>query len=129
MKKLVVWLFGVIFVLSGCVQDLTPKEDADKITVGVVQKEIRVGMSQAEVAAALGSPNLVSSSKDGVETWIYDKISSTSARESSVAGAGILIIGTTSSASSSSSSERTLTVIIKFKDGAVVDFSYRTTRF
>ena len=34
-----------------------------EMTVGVVQKEIRQGMSQADVAGALGSPNIVT--KDG----------------------------------------------------------------
>ena len=31
----------------------------EKLTVGVVQKEIKKGMAQADVAKALGSPNLV----------------------------------------------------------------------
>jgi len=30
-----------------------------KLTLGVAQKEIKVGMSQADVAKALGSPNMV----------------------------------------------------------------------
>ena len=32
-------------------------EDADRVTVGTVQKEIRLGMSGADVAAVLGSPS------------------------------------------------------------------------
>jgi len=46
-----------------------------KLTLGVAQKEIKVGMSQSDVAKALGSPNMVTKDKDGIETWIYDKVS------------------------------------------------------
>ena len=45
-----------------------------RMTVGVVQREIRKGMSPADVAAALGSPNIVTRDAGGNETWIYDKI-------------------------------------------------------
>jgi outer membrane protein assembly factor BamE (lipoprotein component of BamABCDE complex) len=46
----------------------------ERLTVGTVQKEIRVGMSGAEVAAVLGSPNIVSTDEERREVWIYDKI-------------------------------------------------------
>jgi outer membrane protein assembly factor BamE (lipoprotein component of BamABCDE complex) len=67
--------------VSGC---MTAAEHAEELpsnaeremTVGLVQKDIRKGMSQAEVAEALGSPNNVSSDKQGIETWIYYKIAS-----------------------------------------------------
>lgn len=68
-----------------------------KTTLGLFQSSIREGMSQADVAAAAGSPNIVSQDADGNETWIYDKISTetshskssdTSAQESAV-GVGV----------------------------------------
>ena len=43
-----------------------------EMTLGIVQKEIHHGMSQADVAATLGSPNIVTKDKDGRETWIFD---------------------------------------------------------
>ena len=46
------------------------------MTLGIVQKEIRVGLSQADVAAALGSPNIVTKDSADKETWVYDKIAS-----------------------------------------------------
>lgn len=65
-----------------------------RMTLGVVQSRIREEMSQADVAAALGSPNIVTTDAEGNETWIYDKIAtetshSTSSRSegSSVGGA------------------------------------------
>jgi len=46
-----------------------------QMTVGIVQKEIRDGMSAAEVAEVLGSPNIVTTDGEGREVWVYDKIS------------------------------------------------------
>ena len=39
--------------------DVQKAREADKLTVGTVQREIRVGMSGAQVAEVLGSPNVV----------------------------------------------------------------------
>src|SRR3990170_7897662 len=74
----------VLGLLSGCmtVPHMTAAEHQQSLgstkeremTVGVVQKEIRRGMSQADVAEALGSPNIVTKDSVGDETWIYDKI-------------------------------------------------------
>jgi outer membrane protein assembly factor BamE (lipoprotein component of BamABCDE complex) len=117
--------------------DVRTADDVDRITVGTVQKEIRIGMPAATVASVLGSPNIVSGDQNQ-EVWIYDKISSdvTYSRSSgtvvglifgnAAAGAGI----GTSSAGSKTTSQRTLTVIIKFDgDNNVIDFSYHSSRF
>ena len=102
----------------------------NKLTVGTVQKEIRKGMSGAEVAEALGSPNIVSTDEQGREVWIYDKIS-TDRVESESSGYGTLILfGFQGSSDSSSTSQQTLTIIIKFdQDKKVRDFAYHTSRF
>lgn len=122
-------------LLTGCqgaashraaVQD----DSTDRMTVGKVQREIRVGMSGAEVAQVLGSPNIVSTDEQRREVWIYDKIGTDRAQSSSSGGVNILILGAVSSAAASSTSQRTLTVIIKFdNEGKVRDFAYHTTRF
>jgi len=116
-----------------------------EMTVGVVQKEIRTGMSQADVATALGSPNIVSRDSSGIETWIYDKIateasySHDSGSAGGLVGAGgmagttLLLGGLTGSYSrsggASSTTQKTLTVIIKFKDSKVDTFSYHASKF
>jgi outer membrane protein assembly factor BamE (lipoprotein component of BamABCDE complex) len=118
--------------------DVRAADDIDRVTVGTVQKEIRLGMSAADVASVLGSPNIVTTDEQRQDTWIYDKISSdvTYSRSSgtvvglifgsSGGGAGV---GSTS-AGSTSSSQRTLTVIVKFDgNNEVRDFSYHTSRF
>lgn len=139
--------FGLLIALTGCqtaashraqVQD----DSTDRMTVGKVQKEIRVGMSGAEVAQTLGSPNIVSTDEERREVWIYDKIATDRAYSSSSGGVSALILAFggsaagalgasgNSSAGASSTSQRTLTVIIKFgTDHKVRDFAYHTSRF
>lgn len=127
---------GVMLIsTSGCITP-TASEHAEQLgstaeremTVGIVQRDIEKGMSQAEVAEVLGSPNIVTKDTEGLETWIYDKI----ATEVSVSAAGrgiiSIIIGEKITAAASQT-QKTLTVIIKFKDGLVYDFSYHSSRF
>lgn len=136
-----------VTLLAGCQTAALHRADVqdsstDRMTVGRVQKEIRVGMSGADVAQALGSPNIVSTDEERREVWIYDKIATDRAYSSSSGGVNALIlgfgsgaaggvgVGGGSSAGASSTSQRTLTVIIKFdKDGKVRDFAYHTSRF
>ncbi len=114
----------------------------DRIAVGTVQKEIRVGMSSAQVARVLGSPNIVSTDEQRREVWIYDKFATDTVRSSSKGGVAGLVFGWASrvaggalpyykrSAAATSRSQRTLTVIVKFDEqGAVGDFAYHTSRF
>lgn len=141
-------LFSVCagLMLAGCMtaaqhQQTLPSAEERKLTTGVVQKEIRKGMSQADVAAALGSPNLVTRDKQGLETWIYDKISTEYAYSTSTGGISALILGwggnaaglgsgsVNRSSGASSTTQRTLTVIIKFVEGEVNEFSYRSSSF
>ena len=118
-----------------------PSAQDRKTTVGLVQKEIRKGMGQAEVAAVLGSPNIVSTDKDGIEAWIYDKIATEVAYSMSragVAGGGLLIglsggllggASASQASGASSQTQRTLTIIVKFKRGVAHDFTYHGSSF
>lgn len=131
------------FVLTGCsathhAADVREADELDRVTVGTVQKEIRIGMSATEVASVLGSPNIVSTDEERLETWIYDKISSDVTYSRSSGTIVGLVFGSSgggagagsTSAGSTASSQRTLTVIIKFDENDQVrDFSYHTSRF
>jgi len=130
---------GALFACSATqhVEDVRA-EDADRLTVGTVQKEITLGMSGADVAAVLGSPNIVTTDSERRETWVYDKISSEVAYSKSSGSIIGLIFGGSGGgigagsvqAGATSTSQRTLTVLIKFDDeGLVRDFSYHTSRF
>lgn len=128
-------LIFVALGLSSCMSASQHKaevqnDSTDRITVGTVQKEIKVGISASEVAAALGSPNIVSTDDERREVWIYDKISSDRVISQDSGFASLLILGSSGVRGASSSSQRTLTIIIKFdKDNKVRDFSYHTSRF
>lgn len=101
-----------------------------EMTLGVVQKEIHVGMSQADVATALGSPNIVSKDEQGKENWIYDKIASEASYSKSGGGVSILIAGYSQSSGAASSTQKTLTIVIKYnKQGTVESFTYHTSKF
>jgi outer membrane protein assembly factor BamE (lipoprotein component of BamABCDE complex) len=134
MRK-ILFILSMLPFLVGCQTATQHKQDVenssnDKLTVGIVQKEIRVGMSGADVATALGSPNIVSTDSERREVWIYDKVSRVSASSSSKSGATLILIGGSTSASSTSTSQRSLTIIIKFdNNGRVRDFSYRQSSF
>ena len=66
-------------ILAGCAQthvNLSPlDEKANSITVGVVQRELKTGLTGAEVITRLGSHNIVTRDKEKREVWVYDKIS------------------------------------------------------
>lgn len=115
-----------------------------EMTLGIVQKDIRTGMSQADVAEALGSPNIVTKDSDGNESWIYDKIATevSYSRDSGgifgAVGAGIeswrLVpvggAGYSKSAGAASQTQKTLTVVIKFDENSLVkSLSYHSSKF
>ncbi|MFC7541630.1 hypothetical protein ACFQU2_22175 [Siccirubricoccus deserti] len=106
------------------------REGQDRLTLGIVQREVRVGMSGAEVASVLGAPNIVTTDERRRETWVYDRIA-TERVESRSGGYGtLLIVGAGGSAGASQTSQRTLTVVIKFDEASRVrDFSYRSSSF
>lgn len=143
-------MFGSVLLaaafLTGCqanyhkqaVQDDT----GDRVTLGKVQKEIRIGMSGADVAQALGSPNIVTTDDQRREVWVYDKISTEYVYSNSSGGVNALLIGLGSdlvggggtgvsgSSGAKSTTQRTMTIIIRFDEsGKVRDFSYNTSSF
>jgi outer membrane protein assembly factor BamE (lipoprotein component of BamABCDE complex) len=107
------------------------RQGTDRLTVGTVQREIRVGMSGAEVASVLGSPNIVTSDERRRETWVYDRISTEQAYSSSAGGVNALFLaGVSGRSGAASTSQRTLTIIIRYDEqGRVRDFSYRSSSF
>jgi outer membrane protein assembly factor BamE (lipoprotein component of BamABCDE complex) len=143
--------FLLILLGAGCasaskhraaVQDDT----GDRLTVGKVQREIRVGMTTAEVVEVLGSPNMVTTDEKRREVWVYDKIATEHAYSSSSGGVSALILGGfsggdgiggggvgsgySSGAGAASTTQRTLTIIIKFDENTKVrDFAYRQSSF
>jgi hypothetical protein len=65
--------------------------------VGTVQREIRVGMSGAEVITVLGPPNIVTTDAERREVWTYDRIATETVYSSSAGGVSALVLGLGSS--------------------------------
>ena len=121
----------LIALFPSCAGRGLHSEHERNMTVGVVQKEIRVGMPSTDVLEALGSPNMVRKGGDTVgETWVYDKIATEASYKNSntniggnVSGAGIpgdvLLLGNvganrSGSKGASATTQKTLTVNIRF---------------
>jgi outer membrane protein assembly factor BamE (lipoprotein component of BamABCDE complex) len=143
--------FASVLVLAGCMsapehRAAVQDNSGEALTVGKVQREIRIGMTNAEVVEALGSPNIVTTDELRREVWVYDKIATEQAYSTSNGGVSALVlvgtlVGNTlggglgggnygQSAGASSITQRTITVIVKFDEAQKVrDFAYHASRF
>ena len=134
--------------LAGCqtagqhMADVQGATTGQTLTVGAVQREIRIGMTNADVVQVLGAPNIVTTDDQRREVWVYDKIATDHAYSSSSGGISALVLGVgshggglggagvNSASGASSRSQRTLTIIIKFDAGnRVRDFAYHQSKF
>jgi len=125
-----VLFFISVFLLQGCATQQTIQNDNDDLTVGVVQREVSVGMSASDVVSVLGSPNIVTTNEIGGETWVYDKISQEVSYDHTSTFGTLLLIGSSNYSGSSSSSQRTLTIILKFNSQNKIEtMKYHTSSF
>jgi outer membrane protein assembly factor BamE (lipoprotein component of BamABCDE complex) len=120
----------LLLAATGLACQSTPPPDegapSKNLTTGVVQREIRKGMSGAEVAEALGSPNIVTTDEEGREVWVYERF----ARDVQTKSSGYFVIFVYGESGKSSGSTRTLTVVIKFDaQKKVRDFAYHASTF
>lgn len=139
MKRLLMLIafFGTISILAtSCVSvsgsgtyRASSNEYSDDLTAGKVQREIRKGMSGAEVIQALGQPNIVTSDESGLTTWVYDKIATEANYSQSSDALFLFIYGRTNTSSNYTMTQKTLTVVIKLRDDKVDSFSYHASKF
>lgn len=108
---------------------LSPVQEQE-MTLGNVQRNVRIGSGQDEVVMALGSPNIVTRDSDGKDTWIYDKVSSISSYDGKGFYATLILIGGGKSKENVQTVQKTLTVVIKFdKNNCVESFTYHMSKF
>ena len=131
--------YGIIFATliyfaSGCSTPASKHradirdDSGDRITVGKVQREVKIGMPSSAIVEILGSPNVVTTDEKRREVWVYDKVASE--RIASSSASSIFLFFGDQGQAASSSSQRTLTIIIKFDESSLVrDFAYHTSRF
>ena len=142
-------ILSLLIFVGGCMtasehQQALHSSQEREMTLGIAQKNIIVGMSQADVAEALGSPNIVSKDSEGSESWIYDKIATevSYSRDSGGIGAGAggfvenwrVALGGgaaySKSAGAASQTQKTLTIVIKFDEISLVKtLSYHSSKF
>ena len=139
-KNSTILIFSLLSLfLFGCVasHQNQPIDNRDTLTLGIIQKDIKEGMSQSDVITVLGSPNIVTSDEES-ETWVYDKISSERSSTDVGGAAGGVgaggsaggFLGVSGSKSTSYTSQKTLTVIIKFDSSKKVkDISYHSSKY
>jgi len=95
--------------------------EARELTPGIIKKEIRIGLSQADVVNILGSPNIITR---------YDRISAEVETQSSSQYGTILILGFVNQKTKTKTTQKTLTLIITFdSDNKVENFSYHYSKF
>lgn len=143
--------FMIVVSLAGCMsagghRAAVRDDSGDRLTVGTVQREIKIGMTTADVVQVLGSPNMVTTDERRRESWVYDKVATEAAYSTSSGGVSALVLGGglvgsgliggvggaggSRSAGATSTTQRTLTIIIKFDEQSRVrDFSYRSSSF
>ena len=104
------------------VQSAPATPPPETIGAGAVQM-IKVGDSKQSVLERLGSPNIFSSTEDGGELYIYDKISVSSEVQ-------VGYTGRNSAAGVAQRSSRTMMTTIYFDSAdKVVDVKYRASRY
>lgn len=130
MKRLCIAITPLLIL--GCAsQTQTPllqsrQVETEKITLGSVQSRLREGSSSADVIAALGSPNIVTTNSDKTETWVYDK----NFTETEISASGINLPFSSSVSAARAKSSRSLIVSIKFnKQKTVESIQYRQTSY
>jgi outer membrane protein assembly factor BamE (lipoprotein component of BamABCDE complex) len=125
----------IVSLSSGCrtvqdnQRDLSSTRERE-LTAGIVKKEIKKGMSGAQVAELLGSPNITTLDENSRETWVYDKIATEASYSESQSGMFLILGGFSNNSGAASTTQRTLTVVIKFNaESKVESFTYHQSKF
>lgn len=135
-----------IVAFQGCLhtKNLHSTEQAN-FTTELVQKEVYVGMKEADVASRLGCPHTVTRDKEGRTTWVYDKFATKASYSNSrsIAGVGAVAIPSgfakltlgiegegrySKDSDASAQCQKPLTVVLKFdRRHRLENFSYHNS--
>ncbi len=120
-------------LVSSCAQNAAwhsqqiEQQEKQNFSIGVVQKDIKKGMTGGQVAEVLGSPNIVSTDENGNEVWIYDKFHT----EGVASGSNGITLGLSNiGAGAARKSQSTITIVIKYDaQSKVRDIAYHKSSF
>lgn len=135
-KNIIIYVLAISYIaITACTTvtntgtGLHSTQDRE-LTVGTVQREIKKGMSGAEVAEILGSPNIVTKDEGDDETWVYDKIATEASYSQNQTAMFLILGGTATQSGSAAVTQKTLTVVIKYDaNSKVKSFSYHSSKF
>ena len=128
-------VYILLLCLVGCSTAISHRQQVqddkgDRLTVGKVQREVRIGMASSQVIEALGSPNIVSTDENRLEVWVYDKMASDVSYSNNDGGVWLILGSVGGSSGAASTTQRTLTIVVKFDaDKKVRDFAYHSSSF
>ena len=125
-------------LLAGCSTNSGPlvsipsrSMETQRLAVGAAQM-LKVGSTSERVIELLGSPNVVTNNEDGLETWVYDKVSKEveTVKTVKTVDGGWLFTPKQQQSVVSVVGERTMIVVIKFDKGhRVSNVRYRQTSY
>ena len=141
MKKVLIrtFIIGICVLFSGCVQTQSNEnskiDNRGSLTLGDIQRDIKLGTTKSQVASLIGSPNIVSTEKNK-EVWIYDKISTENSESNASIiaggagpiGAGLGFGGFSGGVKNNTTTNKTLTVVFIFNannEGEKIDYHTR----
>lgn len=143
MKKVLIrtFIIGVCALFSGCVQTQSNEnskiDNRGSLTLGDIQRDIKLGTTKSQVASLIGSPNIVSTEKNK-EVWIYDKISTENSESNANViaggagpiGAGLGFGGFSGGVKNNTTTNKTLTVVFIFNaNNEVEKIDYHTSKY
>lgn len=122
MKKSFATLLLLIFLALPCM--------CEEFTLGMVQQRIHTGMSQGEVVACIGAPNMVNKGAEGLETWTYNKISQTTQETYNKKWYFFLLFGKRKGCKRTETSEKSITVVLSFDEQCCLEnIMYKTSSY
>lgn len=143
MKKVLIrtFIIGICVLFSGCVQTQSNEnskiDNRGSLTLGDIQRDIKLGTTKSQVASLIGSPNIVSTEKNK-EVWIYDKISTENSESNASIiaggagpiGAGLGFGGFSGGVKNNTTTNKTLTVVFIFNaNNEVEKIDYHTSKY
>lgn len=143
MKRVIIrtFIIGVCILFSGCLQTQSNEnskiDNRGSLTLGDIQRDIKLGTTKSQVASLIGSPNIVSTERNK-EVWIYDKISTENSESNASIiaggagpiGAGLGFGGFSGGVKNNTTTNKTLTVVFIFNaNNEVEKIDYHTSKY
>ena len=122
MRKSFATLMLMIFMAIPCF--------SEEFTLGMVQQRIHTGMHQSEVVSCLGAPNMVTKGAEGLETWVYDKVSQTTQETYNKKWFWMVITGRGRGCKRTETTQKAITVVMNFdENGCLENIMYKTSNY